>query len=63
VREVPREVFVTVRMVLSDGVSELYETNAVADRIREIDGVHYAKVVKFVRGDKLNKQANDDYDD
>ena len=59
----PREVFVTIRMVLDDDLSEFYEVSGMADRVREIDGVLYAKVVKFTRGDKLNEQPNDDYDD
>jgi len=50
-------------MVLDDDLSEFYEVSGMADRVREIDGVLYAKVVKFTRGDKLNEQPNDDYDD
>ena len=60
----PREVFVTMRLVLNDGVNELYKAYESAAKLKLIEGVRFCRVVKFMRGDKLNKQANDDdYDD
>jgi len=59
----PREIFVTMRVVLSDSVNELYKANEMAEHCRKaILSVRYVQVTNFRRGAKLMEQADGNYD-
>ena len=59
----PREVFVTMRVVMTDGVNELYKANEIECMTRNVDGVLYVRTVNVKRGHKMLDQPDGDYDD